>query len=222
MRDEEYSHEVERVPGMSDKPPPYDSLTFSSPPPKYESIVRATTIQAEDNKSNICFLWPWIKFKTAFHSFKSQFLFCSRFYYRVSPVPIKFRFSSCILFVPTILCAFQAVLKIPYPCIPKQPSYPTFWWSLKIPESLIELPPSYSSFGLPRVSLKTWTPLSALRAVLENPFMNFNSFIHPAGGLYAPLLNIDALIHSLDGLDESSIKFRPYYQPFGRSERIPE
>merc|ERR1712019_264429 len=29
MRDEEYSHEVERVPGMSDKPPPYDTLTFS-------------------------------------------------------------------------------------------------------------------------------------------------------------------------------------------------
>ena len=29
MRDEDYSLEVERVPGMSDKPPPYDSLSFS-------------------------------------------------------------------------------------------------------------------------------------------------------------------------------------------------
>ena len=30
----DYVHEVERVPGQSDKPPAYDTLTLSSPPPK--------------------------------------------------------------------------------------------------------------------------------------------------------------------------------------------
>jgi len=40
MQDDDYVHEVERVPGQSDKPPAYDTLTLSSPPPKYESVVR--------------------------------------------------------------------------------------------------------------------------------------------------------------------------------------
>ena len=30
----DYIHDVERVPGQSDKPPAYDTLTLSSPPPK--------------------------------------------------------------------------------------------------------------------------------------------------------------------------------------------
>lgn len=30
----DYVHEVERIPGQSDKPPAYDTLTLSSPPPK--------------------------------------------------------------------------------------------------------------------------------------------------------------------------------------------
>ncbi|CAG5114346.1 Oidioi.mRNA.OKI2018_I69.chr2.g8405.t1.cds [Oikopleura dioica] len=47
----DYVQEVERVPGQSDKPPAYDTLALSSPPPKYESVVR---ISQQTTKS--CFL----------------------------------------------------------------------------------------------------------------------------------------------------------------------
>lgn len=54
MRDDDYSHEVERVPGMSDKPPAYESLTFTSPPPKYDTVIRMNAISKEATEK--CFL----------------------------------------------------------------------------------------------------------------------------------------------------------------------
>ena len=49
MRDDDYSIEVERVPGLSDKPPAYDTLSFNSlSPPKYDSVIRLSS-QTNDN-----------------------------------------------------------------------------------------------------------------------------------------------------------------------------
>ena len=90
----DYVHEVERVPGQSDKPPAYDTLTLSSPPPKvffkselsfkFLSVRICRENITSDNKklsslsANIKKNLPLSEIKDNNHSYKKTHKHCNR------------------------------------------------------------------------------------------------------------------------------------------------